>query len=56
MTNQELKANIERLAQQEDKSELEIITQLQSAIALTNVQDNDEKLLFQLCEVKWDYI
>ena len=56
MTDQELKANIEKLARQQDKTQLEIITQLQTATALTDVQKNDEKLLTQLCDLKWDYI
>ena len=48
----ELKANIEKLAQDEGKTELEIISQLQAMAAAT---DNDE-LLDDLCELKWDYI
>ena len=49
---QELKANIEKLAEEENKTPLEIITQLQPAAAATG---NDE-LLDALCELKWDYI
>lgn len=56
MTEQELKANIEELARQQDKTQLEIITQLQTAIALTDVQKDDEELLTQLCDLKWDCI
>jgi hypothetical protein len=48
----ELKNNIEILAKEEGKTELEIITQLQSVAATTG----DEELLDQLCELKWDYI
>jgi hypothetical protein len=48
----ELKNNIETLAAQENKTPLEIITQLQAGAALT---ENNE-LLDMLCEVKWDYI
>jgi hypothetical protein len=48
----ELKKNIEILAAQENKTQLEIITQLQAGAAIT---ENNE-LLDMLCEVKWDYI
>ena len=48
----ELKKNIETLAVQENKTPLQIITQLQSGASLT---ENNE-LLEMLCEVKWDYI
>jgi hypothetical protein len=48
----ELKNNIETLAAKENKTPLEIITQLQAGAALT---ENNE-LLDMLCEVKWDYI
>jgi len=48
----ELKKNIEMLAEQERKTELEIITQLQTAA----VAIGDEELLDQLCELKWDFI
>lgn len=48
----ELKKNIETLAAQENKTPLEIITQLQHG---ANIAQNEE-LLEMLCEVKWDYI
>ena len=48
----ELKKNIETLAAQENKTPLEIITQLQHG---ANISGNGE-LLEMLCEVKWDYI
>lgn len=54
MTDQltELKTNIEKLAKEENKTELEIITQLQAGSV---VVDNAE-LLEMLCDLKWDYI
>ena len=52
MKMNELRKNIETLAAQENKTSLEIITQLQAGAALT---ENNE-LLDMLCEVKWDYI
>jgi len=48
----ELKANVEKLAAEEGKTEIEIISALQTACAVTK---NDE-LLDALCELKWDYI
>ena len=48
----ELKKNIETLAKEQDKTELEIISLLQAAAAKT---ENNE-LLEELCELKWDYI
>ena len=57
MTKQEeLKANIEELARQQNKTQLEIITQLQTAIALADVRKDDEEFLTQLCDLKWGYI
>jgi hypothetical protein len=51
-TMDSLKAKIEKMAQDEGKTELEIITLLQVAANHTNNQE----LLNQLCELKWDYI
>jgi hypothetical protein len=48
----DLKANIETLAAQENKTPLEIITQLQAGAAIAG----NNELLDMLCEVKWDYI
>jgi predicted negative regulator of RcsB-dependent stress response len=48
----ELKSNVEQLAKEEGKTEIEIISSLQAACAVTK---NDE-LLDALCELKWDYI
>ena len=48
----ELKQNIETLAAQENKTPLEIITQLQHGATI----DKNDALLDMLCEVKWDYI
>lgn len=48
----ELKTNVEKLAAEKGQTELEIITLLQAAAAKT---DNEE-LLDDLCELKWDYI
>ena len=47
-----LKKNIEQLAEEEGKTELEVITELQGAAA----QTGNEGLLGLLCELKWDYI
>jgi hypothetical protein len=47
----DLKTNIEKLAKDEGKTELEVITQLQAVVAITG----DEELLEELCELKWDY-
>lgn len=47
-----LKANIEALAAAEGKTELEIITQLQAAAALTG----ENGLLEMLCELKWNIL
>ena len=52
MDGSDLKQNIEALAKAESKTELEIITELQAAAVLTD----DEKLLNELCDLKWDYI
>lgn len=48
----ELKTNIETLAKEEGKTELEIISMLQAAAA--KMEDNET--LESLCEIKWDYI
>lgn len=48
----ELKANVEKLAKGQSKTELEIITALQAAAVVTS----DEALLEMLCELKWNYI
>ena len=48
----ELKQNIETLAAQENKTPLEIITQLQHGATIAK----NDALLDMLCEVKWDYI
>ena len=48
----ELKKNIETLAKQEEKTPLEIISQLQHGATIAG----NEELLDALCEVKWDYI
>jgi hypothetical protein len=47
-----LKAQVEKMARDDGKTELEIITLLQVAANHTNNQE----LLDQLCELKWDYI
>jgi len=47
-----LKISVEQLAQDENKTELEIITQLQAAATMTS----NEELLNDLSELKWDYI
>lgn len=49
---EELKKNIEALAAQENKTPLEVISQLQHGAHLSG----NEALLEMLCEVKWDYI
>ncbi len=48
----ELKNNVEKFAVERNQTELEIITALQAVAAKT---DNEE-LLDDLCELKWDYI
>lgn len=48
----DLKQNVEKLAAEKGKTELEIITAMQVG---TMVTGNDE-LLEELCELKWDYI
>ena len=48
----ELRQNIEVLANQENKTPIQIIAQLQAGAVITG---NDE-LLDALCEIKWDYI
>jgi len=48
----EIKNNIETLAKEEGKSELEIISILQAAAA--KMEDNET--LEALCEIKWEYI
>lgn len=48
----ELQKNVETLARKAGQTELEIITQLQTAAAIIN----DEELLEELCELKWKYI
>ena len=48
----ELKSNIEAIAQEQGKSPIEIISQLQAGAAIVN----DEAMLEALCELKWDYI
>ena len=52
MDTTELKRNVEELAKQEGKTQIEIITTLQVAAAAT---DNAE-LLDALCDLKWEYI
>ena len=52
MDTKELKAQIKELANEEGKNEIEIISDLQTAAAIT---ENNE-LLDALCEIKWDYI
>jgi hypothetical protein len=47
-----LKANIETLAAEQNKTPLEIITALQTGA----VKLNNNELLDALCEIKWDYI
>lgn len=47
-----LKSNIEKLAKEEGKSELEIITSLQTAAALAG----QDELLEELSKLKWGYI
>lgn len=47
-----LKANIEALAAEQNKTPLEIITALQAGA----VKLNNNELLDALCEIKWDYI
>ena len=47
-----LKANIETLAAEQNKTPLEIITALQAGA----VKLNNNELLDALCEIKWDYI
>jgi len=49
----ELKANIEQLAEEEGKTEIEIITMLQGQAALL---DDDEKLLGRLIDLKNAYL
>jgi hypothetical protein len=49
---EELKKNIETLAAQENKTALEIISQLQHGAYLSG----NEELLEMLCDAKWDYI
>ena len=48
----ELKANVETLATERDKTPLDIITELQIAAA----QTKNETLLDALGELKWTYI
>lgn len=48
----ELRKNIKTLAREEAKTELEIVTLLQTGAAAT---DNEE-LLEMLCEIKWELI
>ena len=48
----ELQKNVETLAAEAGQTELEIITQLQAAAAVTDA----EALLEELCELKWKYI
>lgn len=48
----ELKAEVEQLAKEDRKTELEIITELQAGA----VQMGDFRLLEALCKLKWDYI
>ena len=48
----ELKSNIEKIAKEENKTELEVITEMQAgAVAL-----DCEKTLDMLCKVKREYI
>ena len=48
----ELKANIETLAATENKTPIEIISQLQAGAVIAG----QDALLDMLCDVKWDYI
>ncbi len=47
-----LKDQVEKLAEEKKETPLDIITQLQTAAAVTN----NEELLDQLSELKWEYI
>lgn len=49
----ELKKNVEILAKEQNKSAIEVITDLQAAAAML---DDDEKLLGELCDLKMDYL
>jgi len=51
-TMDELKKNVEQMAREEGKTELEIISDLQAACATTG----DDRILDDLCELKWEYI
>jgi hypothetical protein len=48
----ELKQSVETLAEEEGKTPLEMISQLQAATVATS----NEQLLDDLCELKWEYI
>ena len=52
MNKAELKQNIEKLATEENKTEVEIISELQAGAA----KMGQEEVLEALCELKWDYI
>lgn len=52
MTKSQLKAAIEITAKEENKTEIEIISLMQSGCAI----QGDEKTLEMLCDLKWDYI
>ena len=48
----ELKDSVEKIAVEQGKTPVQVITELQAAVTLTG---NDE-LLDDLCEIKWDYL
>ena len=52
MDTKELKTNVEKLAEEEGKTILEIISELQAGAAKIG---NDE-VLDALCELKWEHI
>ena len=49
---EDLKTNVEKIAKQEGKTPLEVISELQAGA--TTIGNND--LLDMLCDLKWDYI
>jgi len=48
----ELKRNVEQIAREQRKTEVEIISGLQASCAANGRSD----LLVELCELKWEYI
>lgn len=50
--NTDLKTKVEQLAKETGKTQIEVITALQAAVAVTG----NELLLDELCNLKWDYI